>query len=102
PCVRMPTVRSSPEANCAAPNVAAIATTPKIPLRVYDMAGPSPHGDHDSNVSHARQVLGRVDHITVCTNFFNWRGTVLGPRESCLQPVIPPCPIDRRRRARPW
>src|SRR6516165_9011329 len=98
-----PTVKSSPEASCTAPEVAKMATTPKSPFTLYDIAGLAHSvAIGDSNVGLGNPVLGRLDHLTVCGNLFATVGTPAGASASSRQPVIPPCPIDRRCRARLW
>src|SRR5947207_13611461 len=65
-----PLVRSWPEANCTAPNVAETAITPKIAVRRSDMTlVPRPMAIRWLNVGRARAVLGRADHLTV-SKFF--------------------------------
>src|SRR5215475_16158260 len=89
----MPTVRSSPEANWAAPSDAATAVATKIPLRVCDITDPSPHGDRYSNVSHTRRVLGRADHITVSEKILNLIGTTFGAASHLGSRLFPPAPL---------
>ena len=98
---RLP-VRSWPDASCTAPKVPATARVAKTALKICDMlVCPSPHGDHGHNPGRPKAGPALFDHLTVYEN-------ICGPWERLRGPgVIPaagysPCPIDRRRRARPW
>ena len=95
-------MRSWPDASWAAPNVAETAKAAKIPLRICDMSVcPSPHGDHRTQRTKARGSA-RFRSLNRVRKYFE------GPwNNSGGLGVIPaagysPCPIDRRRRVRPW
>src|SRR5262245_24380488 len=99
-------MRSWPDASCTAPSVAEVARAAKITLKICDMTVcPSPHGDQGLNPNRAAGGPAVLDHLTV---FEKKRKIFSAPwNDFGGLGVIPaagysPCPIDRRRRVRPW
>src|SRR5262249_25679886 len=54
---------------------------------------PRPVAIGDSNVSHTKRVLGRVDHISVFGNIFNLAGTTRDVARHLCSRLFPPAPL---------